>query len=177
LDRRDNLVFIANGNGGVLVVDISTLSAPYHIGYIKPNGYARDVKIKDRFAYIAASEEGVVVVDILDPTLPIVAQIDTLGIANRLQIVGNNLFVTDMSGEGRVSQLNEINIRDPYHPKLARIIELRPAREDLVSKGVFDVRVAGNLAYTTVLYADQEDKPAQTVVEIIDLEKIDDPLI
>src|SRR5690606_33359125 len=175
LDRRDNLAFIANGNGGVQVIDITNLAAPYHIGYIKPNGYARDVKIKDRFAYIAASEEGVVVVDILDPTLPIVAQIDTLGIANRLQIVGSKLYVADMSGEGLVSQLNEIDIRDPFHPKLARIVELHPAREDLISKGVYDVHVAGNLAYASVLYADQEDKPAQAVVEIIDLEKVDDP--
>ena len=75
---------------------ILEISAPYHIGYIKPNGYARDVKIKGNYAYIAASEEGVVVVDITDPTPPIVAQIDTLGIANRLQIVGNKMYVADM---------------------------------------------------------------------------------
>ena len=47
----------------------------------------------------------------------------------------------------------------------------------MVSKGVYDVYVAGNLAYATVLYADQEDKPAQTIVEIIDLEKLDDPTL
>src|SRR5690606_7195345 len=174
VDRKDNLAFVANGNGGVQVIEISTFNAPYHIGYITPNGYARDVKVQGRFAFIAASEEGVVIADILDPTMPIIAQIDTLGVANRLQIVGSKLYVTDMSGEGLVSQLNEIDISDAYNPKLARIVELKPAREDLVSKGVFDVRVAGNLAYASVLYADQEDRPAQTVVEIIDLQKVDD---
>src|SRR5690606_9372417 len=147
LDRKDSLALVANGNGGVQVLDIGNLAAPYHVGYIKPNGYARDVKIKDRFAFIAASEEGLVVADIQDPYLPIVATLDTLGVAHRLQIVGDKVYVADMSGEGRVSQLNEIDIRDPYRPLLRRVVELHPARQDLVSDGVYDVEVAGNLAY------------------------------
>jgi hypothetical protein len=46
-----------------------------------------------------------------------------------------------------------------------------PARPDLVQDGVYDVHVAGTLAYASVHYSDQEDAPAQSVVEMIDLGK------
>ncbi|MGH8373185.1 MAG: Ig-like domain-containing protein, partial [Gammaproteobacteria bacterium] len=58
LARKDNLAFVANGYGGVQVIDISNLAAPYRVGFIKPDDLARDVKIKDHFAYIAASHQG-----------------------------------------------------------------------------------------------------------------------
>ena len=72
---------VANGNGGVQVVDLSDLSSPYRVGFIKPNGFARDVAVKDHFIYIAASHEGVVVADIADPAMPIISTLDTLGVA------------------------------------------------------------------------------------------------
>ncbi|MEJ2592879.1 MAG: Ig-like domain-containing protein, partial [Candidatus Thiodiazotropha sp.] len=172
LARKDDLALIANGYGGVQVIDISNLNSPYHVGYIKPDGFARDVKIKGRFAYIAASHQGVVVADVSDPALPIVAYADTLGVANRLQIVGDKLYVTDMAGDGGSSRLNVLDIADPYHPQVVKTVELQPARPDLVSDGVYDVHVSGNLAYVTVHYSDQEDKPAQSLVEIIDLGRL-----
>src|SRR5690606_35799948 len=157
------------------VLDISLLNAPYHIGYIKPNGFTRDVVVQGRFAFIAASHEGVVVADIADPALPIVAKVDTLGVANRLHLQGNLLYVADMSGDGGASQLNVVDISDPYQPKVTRTVDIKPARKDLHSRGVYDVTLTGNLAYVTVAYSDQEDQPAQALVEIIDLEKALDP--
>ena len=171
LDRKDDLAFVANGFGGVQVIDISDLQSPYHVGYIKPNGFARDVVVGDRFAYIAASHEGVVVADITDPAMPVVAILDTLGVANRLKRVGERLFVTDMAGDGGASQLNVVDISDPYHPSMQEVIELYPSRPDLVADGAYDVEVAGNKAYITVHYSDQEDKPAQSLVEVVDLGK------
>lgn len=97
LTRKDDIAFVANGNGGVQVVDISNLAAPYHVGYIKPNGFTRDVAVKDSYLFIAASHEGLVISDIADPAMPIIAKLDTLGVANRLHIVGDKVFVTDMA--------------------------------------------------------------------------------
>ncbi|RFA32307.1 hypothetical protein CAL65_20005 [Alkalilimnicola ehrlichii] len=173
--RRDNLALVANGHGGVQVVDISDLSAPYHVGYIKPNGFSRDVAVHGNFAFIAASHEGLVVADLADPSMPIVARLDTFGVANRLHIEGETLYLTDMAGDGNVSALNIIDIRDPYQPRLRRVVDLQPAQADLVPDGSYDVTVAGGFAYVSVHYSDQEDKPAQALVEIVDLRKLDDP--
>jgi len=174
LDRKDDLAFVANGNGGIQVLDISNFSAPYHLSFIKPNGFARDVKVHGRYAYIAASNEGLVVADIQDPAMPIIATFDTLGVANRIAIEGNTLYITDMAGEGQYSQLNIIDISDPYNPALKRSVDLYPSQADLVADGSYDVHVKGGKAYVSVLYSDQEDNPAQSVVEIIDLNRLDD---
>ncbi|HHO59861.1 MAG TPA: hypothetical protein ENJ64_06420, partial [Thiotrichales bacterium] len=174
LDRKDNLAFVANGNGGVQVLDISNVAAPYHLGYIKPDGFVRDVKIQGRFAYIAASREGLVIADILDPSMPIVARFDTLGVANRIAIEGDTLYLTDMAGEGRYSQLNIIDIADPYQPALIRSIELYPAQADRVTDGSYDVFVQAGRAYVSTMTSDQVDRPAQSLLEIIDLNRLDE---
>ncbi|HEY9199158.1 MAG TPA: Ig-like domain-containing protein, partial [Gammaproteobacteria bacterium] len=173
--RKDDLALVANGHGGVQVIDISDLAAPYHVGYIKPDGFTRDVRVKDGFAYIAASHQGVVVADLNDPSMPIVASLDTLGVANRLEVVGNTLYVTDMAGDGGVSQVNIISIADPYRPRLLRTVDLYPARGDRVADGSYDVTLAGNHAYVSVMYSDQEDAPAQSLIEAIDLRALSDP--
>src|SRR5690606_38302078 len=133
LSRSGNLALVANGHGGVQVIDITNMIAPYHVGYIKPNGFARDVKVRGQYAYIAASEEGVVVADLSSPTMPQVARIDTLGVANRLHLVGNQLFVTDMAGSGDSARLTRIYISEPDQPRLAQVVEIKPHRPDLTA--------------------------------------------
>ena len=173
--RIDNVVFVANGNGGVQVVDISNLAAPYRVGFIKPNGYARDVAIGDGYAFIAASFEGLVVADIDDPSMPIIASVDTFGVANRVFVEGRYAYVTDMAGDGRVSQLNIVDMADPFLPTVVKTVPLEPARPDFVEDGAYDVTVVGGKAFVSVHYSDQEDQPSQSIVEIIDLEALEDP--
>ncbi|MEZ4247306.1 MAG: Ig-like domain-containing protein [Polyangiales bacterium] len=177
LARKDDVVLVANGHGGVQVVDISTLSAPYRVGYIKPNGYARDVAIRGSFAFIAASQEGLVVADLEDPTMPIVTVVDTAGVATRVAVDGRRVYVTNMSGEGFASELTVFDVSDPYRPALERVIDLRSARRDYVADGVYDVAVSGGKAFVTVHSSDQEDVPAQSHLEIVDLARLDDPLV
>jgi len=172
--RKDDLALVANGHGGVLLYDISNLAAPYRVGYVKPNGFARDVAVKGKFAFIAASHEGLVIADLGDPATPIVAKLDTFGVANRIEIVGDTLYLTDMAGEGGSSALNIIDISDPHQPQLKRVVELEPARPDFVADGAYDVAIAGDRAYVSVHYSDQEDAPAQSAVEIIELGRLND---
>ena len=175
LCRKDDLVFVANGAGGVQVIDISNFKSPYHAGYIKPNGFARDVAVYKHFAVIAASSEGVVIANLLEPGLPVISSFDTEGIANRLFIEGNTLYVVDMAGEGHQSQLTIINLRDPFHPTHIKIVLIQAEREDYHSNGVYDVIVNAGKAYVTVHYSNQEDKSVQSLVEIIDLNLLNDP--
>ncbi|MCU0661938.1 MAG: IPT/TIG domain-containing protein, partial [Myxococcota bacterium] len=176
--RKDDLAFVANGLGGVQVVDLSDIEAPYRVSFIKPNGYARDVEILGHFAVIAASEEGLVVADIADPTMPIIATCDTFGTANRLFVEGDKVYVTDLVGDGGSSELNIIDVSNPYEPKLEKTLLIEPAQVDLVSDGVYDLFVSAGTAYVTVHYSSKVDhQPAQSVVEVIDLRKLDDPSV
>src|SRR5690606_10541668 len=115
LDLSGDLALVANGDGGVIAFNVSDLATPYRTGYVKPDGFARDVLILGHYAYIAASEQGVVVVDITHPDLPVVDVFDTLGVANRLAAEGNLLYVANMAGSGTQAQLNVIDISDPHN--------------------------------------------------------------
>ncbi|MCG8470512.1 MAG: Ig-like domain-containing protein, partial [Desulfobacterales bacterium] len=167
--RSGNLALVANGHGGVQVIQIGRLSAPYHVGYIKPFGYARDVLVKSHYAVIAASHEGVVLADLSDPSLPIISSVDTLGVAHRLDLEGNLLYVTNLAGDGTTSNVTVVDLSDPFHPEVVNVLPLVPSRRDFVSDGVYDVMVSGGRAYATVLHSDQEDKPAQSLVEMVSL--------
>ena len=107
--------------------------------------------------------------------MPIIATVDTFGVANRLFVEGRRVYVTDMSGDGRASQVNVIDLADPYRPTVEKTVELHPARPDFVADGVYDVAVVGGKVYATVHYSDQEDQSVQSVVEVIDLVALDDP--
>ncbi|WP_215426482.1 Ig-like domain-containing protein [Agarivorans albus] len=172
LDRKDGLAFVANGYGGVQVIDLKQLSAPRRVGFIKPDGFARDVKISGDYAFIAASHQGVVIADVADPAMPIVASIDTLGVANRIEVVGDRVFVAEMAGDGQVSQFSVINVRDPHNPKFVQSVSIKAERQDFRASGSYDIAVVGNQAYLTTQYLNQEDKPSQTVLQVFDLDSL-----
>ncbi|MEM1348641.1 MAG: IPT/TIG domain-containing protein, partial [Myxococcota bacterium] len=172
LARTDGLVLAANGYGGVIVFDVRDLLQPYRVGFIKPNGYARDVVTDGEYAYIAASHEGLLVADLADPTMPIVATLDLFGVANRLTLSGGKVYVTEMAGEGFDSRLAVIDVTDPYRPAVEEIVELQPQQLDLVPDGAYDVSVSGGKAFVSVLASRQaDDTSATSMVEIIDLER------
>ena len=166
LARKDDLVLVANGYGGVQVIDISALDAPYRLSEIVPNGYVRDVAIYGQYALIAAGYEGLVVADLASPSLPIVATLDTAGIANRLALRGDNLLVSDMAGDTQASAVNIVSLSNPLAPELTDVISMLPARDDMTPDGTFDVGFSGAEGIASVLYADLEDNPRQSIVEL-----------
>ena len=169
LDSSDNLALVANGNGGVIVFDISNFRQPYRTGFIKPDGFARDVIVRGNYAYVAASHQGVVVFDISKPDFPEVDVYDTFGIANRIDIEGNRLYVVNMAGDGQTAQLNVVDISDPHNLRHVFAYDILHGRQDLIADGLYEVSVNGNLAYVTANYSDQEDKPAESVIEVVDV--------
>ncbi len=112
------------------MVNVSDLSAPYHVGFIKPDGFVRDVQVAGKYAFITASYQGVVVADLSRPQMPIVATLDTAGIANKLKIVGNKAYVTDMGEWDGAGALHVLDITDPVNLNITNTFTLKPQRED-----------------------------------------------
>ncbi|WP_198590469.1 Ig-like domain-containing protein, partial [Shewanella sp. 10N.286.52.B9] len=172
IEAAGNLALVANGAGGVQVINIAELGSPYHVGFIKPDGFVRDVKVKGQYAFITASYQGLVVADLSRPQMPVIATLDTAGIANRLKIVGNKAYVTDMGEWDGAGALHIIDIEDPTNIHIEKTYVIRPGREDYISAGAYDVEVVGGKAYVSTYYIDQEGTPIEGVVEIIELEQI-----
>lgn len=62
--------YVSAGAGGLIIYDISNLSAPVKIGESGDIGYVESVFISGDYAFVAAGEEGLISLDISDPTNP-----------------------------------------------------------------------------------------------------------
>ena len=94
--HRDGLCLVADGNGGLQVVEVADPDQPRRIGALPTPGPARSVLLAGPLAYVAADAAGVVVVDIGDPANPRqVGAFDTAGIAVGLALDGDRLHVAD----------------------------------------------------------------------------------
>jgi len=71
---HDTIAYVTQGEGGLIIVNISNPKAPKELSSIIQNlkGYSNKVAVKDSVAYISAGAFGVSVVDAIDPLNPIV---------------------------------------------------------------------------------------------------------
>lgn len=104
--------FLADGEGGLWVINISDPTNPYEVGFSDTPGYAYRLAVSGRYAYIADRESGMRVFDVSDPTIPEeVGFLDTSGDAVDVFVVGNYAYVAD--GDGG---LQVIDVSDAANP-------------------------------------------------------------
>ncbi|MFO8062464.1 MAG: hypothetical protein R6U31_06010 [bacterium] len=71
LDTKDDIMFSANGWGGMNVYDISNVSSPSKIGSLQiDDEYVKDITVKDTIAYMAVGGYGLAVANISDYSSP-----------------------------------------------------------------------------------------------------------
>ncbi len=106
------VAFVADGDAGLQVVDVTIPQSPQIIGAINTNGVAQGVDISGDYAYIADGYGGVQVVDITRPDDPrIIRTIDMPDEAVDITISGELAFVADKDAGVRI-----LNLADPENP-------------------------------------------------------------
>ncbi|MBM3436825.1 MAG: hypothetical protein FJY07_11485 [Bacteroidetes bacterium] len=113
--KRDNLLYIAQGEGGLMIVDVSDPLNGETLSVTTENleGYSYELAIRDSLIYIAAGSNGIFVVDIIDPYEPYwipITLTSNVSVKN-VYVKGNFLF--NSIGEHGVSIYN---LTDPYDP-------------------------------------------------------------
>jgi hypothetical protein len=73
---NDNYAYIAQGEGGIAIVDIRDKTKPEFISYVTNNarGYSNKIAIKDNYVYVAAGSFGLTIVNVSDATHPVVTR-------------------------------------------------------------------------------------------------------
>jgi hypothetical protein len=75
-----DLVYVADFDGAMRVVNAADPATPLELGSIDTSGRPQGVSVVDGLAYVATLSGGVVVIDVSDPAEPIeVTVIDTPG--------------------------------------------------------------------------------------------------
>ena len=117
---QDKLAFVADGVNGLRILDVSPAwdttrgAPPADVGAYRPGGTVNRVVPAGTFAWVAAGDQGVRVLDVRTPTAPLeVASLRTQN-ASDLVVSGSWAWLADGDGGVRV-----IDISTPSAPKLA----------------------------------------------------------
>ncbi len=89
-------LYIACGELGLTIVDISKVTLPEVIGTCDTKGYANDVFVKDTLVFIADGREGLKIINAVDISSPyVIGNFDTEDNARNLFVKGDTAFIAD----------------------------------------------------------------------------------
>jgi hypothetical protein len=129
--KKDNLLYIAQGEAGLMIIDASDTSNVQMLADTVPNlqGYSAKLTVKDSLVYIAAGSNGIFMIDVSDPAQPEQIDINLLNnvTVRNVDILGNYLFAS-ISEHG----FSMYNISIPLDPIYYGNVETAGYAHDLV---------------------------------------------
>ncbi len=107
--KKDNLLYIAQGEGGLTIVDVTNPLHPETVSVLSEGvrGYSTRIAMKDSVVYLASGSFGVNVINVINPAEPVVT-VSNLNMkpARDLLVMGNYMF-TAISEQGvRISDIS-----------------------------------------------------------------------
>ena len=121
---KDSLAYIAQGEGGLEIVNISDPTNPkaFLTLFNELRGYSRKITLYDSIIYLAAGSFGVSVVNVSNPISPIVTETNLEMKTSKSISVFKNFIFTAISEQG--IKIAEISI--PDHPDIRGRIQTLP---------------------------------------------------
>ncbi len=153
---QGDYVFIANGERGLSIVDISDMDNIEEVGNIDTPGHALSVNIVDNTAFISDDTTGLRIIDVTDPTEPNdISHIDTPGRAYKVVNHGNLAYIAD--GYAGLGAIDIGNLENPVE-----ISYFNPPHYTRF----YDIAVANDYAYAADGY---------TGLRVINIENLERP--
>ncbi|RKZ22235.1 hypothetical protein DRQ16_02605, partial [bacterium] len=105
-------VYMADGDSGLSILDVSNPSSPSKVGGYDTPGYAYSVALSGSLAYVADGDSGLRIINVSDPSSPVeIGHCDTPGEAVDVAIWDSYAYVADGDSGVRV-----IDVSDPSSP-------------------------------------------------------------
>jgi hypothetical protein len=105
--------YVADGSGGLRVVDVTDPAEPLEVGYYTTTGTARDVAVSGQYAYVADGDGGLRVIDVGTPTQPVeIGAYDALTFSTSVFISDSVVYLIDDS-----KVLYTFDVSDPSQPQ------------------------------------------------------------
>jgi len=135
---KDNYAYVADGNSGLVVINISNLERPQLTGSCNTPGFATGVVISGNYAYVSDGNSGLQIVNISNPASSVITgSLDIDSYAYGIAVSGNYAYL------GGGWRLLVVNISNPENPVIAG--SCNTPDFDYAKK----VAVSGNHAYVT----------------------------
>ena len=111
---HNEFIFIAGGEAGVIVYDISN-NDPQLTSIFNSPGYARGIEVIEERVYLADRESGIIVLDASNPgELIEIGQYNTPGLARGISIDGDVIYIADGTNLGIYQFTDPNNIRNGH---------------------------------------------------------------
>ncbi len=130
-----NYAYVADGNAGITIIDISDSTLPDYVNQVSLPGNAYAIASTNQYLYVGDKEDTLRILSLSNPTNP--AQVGKLAFSDDvlgLFVQGNTVYVA-----GRSQGLVIVNVQDPSNPLLLGSFN--------TSGFAYDVVVSNNLAY------------------------------
>ncbi len=113
----NDYVYVACGQDGIVIVDVSDPSNPTTAGSYDPLWDAKRIYVSGNYAYVVDWVNSLYIVDVSTPSSPaLVGSYDNLDGYTSLHIKGNHAYVTDYISNAGSGKLNILDISTPSTP-------------------------------------------------------------
>jgi hypothetical protein len=129
-----NLVYLANGAGGLQIIDVTVPAQPVRVGGYNGYGvgFAYDIQFSGTRAYVAAGSLGLDVLDISDPgNLVRLGRFPRAGTTSAIALVGDRALI------GGTGPLQIVDVRDPANMRLIKTVTNAGAPLQIVGTRAF----------------------------------------
>jgi len=127
-------LYVSERTGWLSILDL-TDGAVWRIGFLELGSFAGDIAVADHVAYVAGGTRGLQVVDVSNPSEPVLlGSYDTPGFAKGVTVSGNVVYVAD--GDGG---LETLDVSNPAKPLLLGSIK--------TGGDATKVELSGNVAF------------------------------
>jgi len=165
----DKTAYLADGDAGLQIIDISDPQNPAITGSIDTPGEAKDVVVVGQTAYVADYDSGLQVIDVGNPKNPaILGAMHTPSYAEVVTVVNQTAYVAD--GD---AGLQIIDVSSPQHLKIISSLDLPGYSRNLV--------VEDEIAYVTngerLFIIDMSDLNNPTIMSETDIDISEDSVV
>jgi hypothetical protein len=132
VDVSGDFAYVAAGQAGLVVVDVSDLQAPRIAAVADTPGNANDVKVDGGYAYVADGRSGLAVIDVRDPLHPALAgRLGIPGDASDLAVRGGRAYLAEAD-----AGLAIVDVLDPASPLLLGTVDTPGRAHGVDSDGI-----------------------------------------
>ena len=93
---RDGIAYVVS-SAGLVILDVSSPENPVQLGHYQ-SGYAEEIAVQDRFAFVAEGFNGLTIIDVADPTDPYVVSRNDNRYAVGVAVSENYAYLVDSEG-------------------------------------------------------------------------------
>ncbi len=173
LEIVGNLAYLADGEVGLDLVDISDPNNPILLGNYDTDGKANKVDIVDNIAYVASGTGGLQIIDVSDPQNPTLLGSNPLTVSSSsegqgVEVVGDTAFVA-----GNAAGLDIVDVSDPTNPTILSNIKVGLSDQNIggiIIQGYSsaqNINIKGNTAFVSHLHG----------MDIIDISNVNNPVL